>query len=205
MQALIEALRKRGPELAARSIEDMYRDPFWLRRFGERGRAFADQDGQHHLHHLTQALLNQSPAILTGYARWLQGVLAARGMCSEHIRENFARMSRVIAEAALPGWEAAQKYLATAQEALLYPPGPAREVQDLAERVASAVSAAARREAVLLASYLADAVHLKDPSLFAKHVAWLRGQKYVHTDEVLRALARESLPAAARKTLEAAS
>ena len=204
MQALIEALRTRGPELAARSIEEMYRDPFWTDRFGERGRTFADQDGLHHLNFLVQALVHESVDILADYARWLQVVLAARGMCTEHVRENFERMSRLIREAALPDSETAQEFLRSAEDALRYPAGAARQVQDVAGRVAPALPAEARRDAHLLVSYLADAVRLGDPALFARHVAWLRAHGYAHTNDVLKALARESLPGEARKALEAA-
>jgi hypothetical protein len=204
MQELIAALRERARELARRTIDEMYRDPFWMKRFGTRGRAFADEDGLHHVGYLVQALVNRSPSILADYARWLQVVLAARGMCSEHLRENFARLSRLVTELGFPRAEVAAEYLQKAEEALRYPDGPARTAQEVSQSVTAAVAPESRREAELLVSFLADAVRLTDPALFAKHVAWLRANGYPATDAVLRAIGKQALPPPARAALEAA-
>jgi|SRR6185295_11803302 len=204
MQELIAALRERARELGKRTIDEMYRDPFWMKRFGPRGRQFADDDGIHHVNYLIQALVNESPAIVADYARWLQVVLTSRGMCSEHLRENFARLSRTIGELGLPRAELAAQYLRAAEEALQYPDGPAREVQGVAPAVAAAVPAESRREAELLISFLADAVRLAEPQNFARHVAWLRANGYTATDKLLNAIGRQALPAPARRVLEAA-
>jgi hypothetical protein len=55
VKELIEALKARGGELADRSIEEMYRDPFWLLRYGEGGRKYALEDGRRHLSYLIEA------------------------------------------------------------------------------------------------------------------------------------------------------
>jgi hypothetical protein len=204
MQELIAALRERARELAKRSIDQMYRDPFWMKRFGARGRQFADEDGLHHVSYLVQALVNESKVILEDYARWLQAVLAARGMCSEHLRENFARLSRLVGDLGLPRAEVAADYLRAAEEALRHPDGPARQVQDLATAMVAAVPAESRREAELLVSYLADAVRWAEPERFARHCAWLRANGYPATAGVLHAIGRQRLPQEARKILEAA-
>jgi hypothetical protein len=203
MQELIAALRERGRELARQTIDEMYRDPFWMKRFGPRGRQFADEDALHHVSYLVQALVNENPSILADYARWLQVVLTSRGMCSEHLRENFERLSRAVRALGLPRAEVAAEYLRAAEEALRYPDGPARTVQELAPGVAAAVPEEARRQAELLVSFLADAVRLGEPQIFAKHVVWLRANGYPSTDLVLRVLGKQSLPAVARRTLEA--
>jgi len=203
MQELIAALRERARELGKRTIDEMYQDPFWMKRFGARGRQFADDDGMHHVSYLVQALVNESKVIVEDYARWLQVVLTTRGMCSEHLRENFERLSRMIRELGLPGAEVAAEYLRAAEDALRYADGPARSVQQLAAGVADAVAPESRREAQLLVSYLADAVRLGEPEVFTKHVTWLRANGVRSTDDVLRAIARQPLPPAGRKILEA--
>ena len=195
--ALIVALKERRRELAARSIAEMYRDPFWTQRFGERGRKFADEDGLHHVDYLVRALEAGTSEVLTEYARWLQVVLTARGMCSEHLRENFERLARLVVEAGLPDAQLAARHLADAQQALQYPSGIGREVQETAARLGSSLSGLGR-DAQLLLSYLADALNLEQPELFEKHVAWLRANGHAGTDSVLEAIARHTLPEAAR-------
>lgn len=199
--ALIAALRERGRELAGKSIAEMYRDPFWMRRFGERGRKFAEEDGLHHVEYLVRALEAGTSEVLVEYARWLQVVLTARGMCSEHLRENFERLSRLIGEQGLPDADLAARHLADAQSALAYRGGPAREVQQAAARMAGAVPSGFRREAELLVSYLADALNLEQPEAFEKHVAWLRANGYAQTDSLLDAIGSQPLPEAARALL----
>jgi hypothetical protein len=202
---LIEALRERSQELAYRSIDEMYRaDPFWIDRFGERGKKFAREDGVHHVDYLVTALSTQSKSVLSEYARWLQAVLVVRGMCTEHLRENFERLARIIREAGLPQAETAADYLRAAEEALRYPEGPGREIQDAAPRLIASVPAPSAQAARMLASYLADAAHAGDPSLFAKQVAWLRANGRADTNATLRAFAAAGLPAAGRECLQVA-
>lgn len=205
VRLLIEALRERSQELAYRSIDEMYRDdPFWMDRFGERGRKFAREDGVHHVEYLIAALSTSNEEVLTDYARWLQAVLVVRGMCSEQLRENFERLGRIIEAAGLPQAGAAAAYLRAAQDALTYSPGPGREVQDAAPRLVAAATPQARHGARMLCSYLADAAQVNDPSLFAKHVAWLRANGRAETDAVLRAFAASGLPPAAREVVQVA-
>ena len=85
MSSLIERLEASAPELARRSIAEMYDNPFWQERFGSRGRENADRDGQYHVSYLIQALAARDASVLTNYARWLQTLLVSRGMSSRHI------------------------------------------------------------------------------------------------------------------------
>jgi hypothetical protein len=204
MRELIEALRGRTQELAWRSIDEMYRDdPFWMDRFGERGRKLAREDGVHHVEYLIQALRVESKAVLTDYARWLQSVLVVRGMCSEQLRENFERLARIVRDAGLPAADLAGEYLRAAEDALTYAEGPGREVQDAASGLLESVPPASQRAARTLASYLADAAQANDASLFGKHVAWLRANGRADTDAVLRAFSTAGVPAGAREALQA--
>jgi hypothetical protein len=180
MSQLSIAIRAQGPELARRATREMYRDPFWDERFGERGRKFAAEDGDHHITYLVQALEVDKPDIFTGYARWLQSVLVTRGMCTAHLLENFARLARAVGESGIPGAGRALQLLDQAQEALLYAEGPARTLQQAAGAIADAASrgyAGARVNAELrtLVWYLADAVQMGDAQLFVRHAEWARG------------------------------
>lgn len=223
--ALADALDGRGQELARDCVEAMYRDPFWMDRFGERGRRFADEDGVHHVRHLAEALRMGEVEPMARYARWLQSVLVSRGMCTAHIDENLARLSAAIEAAGISRPGKAFEFLGAAREALVYAQGPARELQleaaALAERTAARARAAlpalagrrfAQSPSTLL-SYLADAIAASAPQLFAKHVAWARdfavrrGGPRREVATLLEALEHQlppDLAAAARPALRAA-
>lgn len=165
MDALVRCLELKSPELSRRVVAEMYEDPFWQERFGERGRRYAEQDGQYHVSYLVSALALSNPDILTGYARWLQSLLVSRGMCSRHIAENFERLARAIA-IEVPDAEPAIAMLHAAREALRYDAGLARELQDRSEALVDAAAAhqdppsIPRDHAVSLLAYLADAMAL---------------------------------------------
>lgn len=190
MKALADALEARAAELADGALAEMYADPFWDARFGERGRRFSGEDGRYHLRYLVEALRAGTPETLVQYARWLQSVLTTRGMCSAHLAENFERIAQAI-RASVEGGEPAVAYLRAAEEALQYQEGPARDVQEasgaiaalLAQRLpplgadgglhAGGPSRAAEPRTLL--SYLADAIALGRPEIFVDHLAWLAG------------------------------
>jgi hypothetical protein len=190
METLVRRLEAHSLLLSQRVVAEMYADdPFWHDRFGDRGRRFAEQDGQHHVSYLASALALSNPGILTGYARWLQSLLASRGMCTRHVAESFERLEHAIA-ADVPDAEPAVELLRAARAALRYDGGVARELQDRSEGLADAVVEAldrqhlassvrgprrAREDVLQLLAYLADALALARPPLFAAHVEWLAG------------------------------
>lgn len=208
-QALVDRLLARGGQVSARVIEDMYRDEFWIARFGQRGRQHSSQDGDFHVTYLVQALVADDPGIFESYARWLQSVLTTRGMCTRHLAENFERLSRAIA-AEVEDSGRASEILRAGVEALRYPAGPARELQDAAERLASRTNAE-REDTLHLLSYAADAIALGRPELFASHAKWLaswRPQKAAAIAPLTAAIRADAalspeLKAAAERTLAA--
>jgi hypothetical protein len=205
MSTLVERLEASAERLARRSIAEMYQNPFWQERFGARGRDNADKDGRYHLSYLIQALTSGDPGVLTNYARWLQTLLVSRGMSSRHISENFERLARAIGEEvegseparellglaarALeydsgPERELQQRCneLADATLALLAEQQPAwfsavASYTSLAayESIAQAERARCKQDVSDLLAYLADALHVGRPELFAQHTLWLRG------------------------------
>ena len=86
--ALRQELASRAVILSQRVLDHMYENPFWMERYGERGRRFANEDSLHHINYLDQALAGGDAAVFTRYAQWLRTVLVSRGMCSEHLAEN---------------------------------------------------------------------------------------------------------------------
>lgn len=187
LAARIEA---KAGELTARVVGEMYRDPFWIERFGERGRHHTEQDGKFHLSYLAEALTTEDAGIMDRYARWLRSVLVSRGMCTRHLAENFERLERAIADEVADA-EPAVRLLQGAREALRYEGGPARELQDRAPELARKVSREVMRRhpdwrpevagrptmiaessIVDVLTYLADAHAADRVELFRRHVAW---------------------------------
>lgn len=197
--ALVAALEARANELSARVVAEMYEDPFWLARFGERGRKFAEEDGRRHLAYLGQALVADDAAVLVEYARWLRPVLTSRGMCTLHLDENLARLARALA-AEVPNSEPALALLEQARAGLRYTSGAAGELEAAAPRLIDAAGAeiggapraAAAREIAHIVSYLRDAVALGRPELFGDYVVFaadLARRRGRGTGEHQRALA----------------
>jgi hypothetical protein len=183
---LAQALLEASDTLARRAMDAMYRDPFWDARFGERGRARALDDGLYHVSYLAHALWFYTPTVMAVYARWLQGVLTPRGMCSRHIEQNFDRLGDAIEAEGIPNNEPVRSYLQAGKDGLRYPSGPARALQDaapvLAERLALVLPPMGPRiepgwtgDPLYVLAYLADAVALDRVDVFAAHVLWMAG------------------------------
>lgn len=189
--ALAGRIAARADELARRSTERMYEDPFWEARFGTRGRRFAEEDGRHHVDHLVLALQAGDAAPLAQYASWLRVVLTTRGMCSRHIEQNFVRLHEVIADAGIEDAARARELLEIAARAVRPEGTGAVALFD----ARAAIAGAARRrfagehatwvvsgdastpgstddEIATLVSFLVDAVALGRPDVLAKHAAW---------------------------------
>ena len=181
MKELLQKLETEGPALSQRVLSDMYRDPFWLERFGSKGRRHADEDSDFHLRYLARAIASGDPAVLVRYARWLREVLATRGMCTRHLDENFRRLGEAIAGEDWPSGELALGFLGAARESLEWKEGPAGALERDAERLAKSIERAGLEEASRdLVSYLIDAVALERPDLFAAHVAWMQAHLERH-------------------------
>jgi hypothetical protein len=205
MSTLVERLQASAERLGQRSIAEMYQNPFWQERFGARGRQNADQDGQYHLSYLIQALSAGDPGVLTSYARWLQTLLVSRGMCSRHIAENFQRLAQAIrdeVEDSQPARELlelavrALEYESGPARELQRLCGPLTDatVATLAEQqpawfsaatsytslaafesIADAERSRCKHDVSELFAYLADALHVQRPEIFASHALWLQG------------------------------
>jgi hypothetical protein len=184
-EALIGQLEAASERLTERVLEEMYADPFWRERFGERADKHGRQDGRFHVQYLQQALAEGDPAVLQNYARWLQQVLTARGMCTLHLAENFERLALAISHEPWADRQAAVDLLRAAKAALEYRDGLAGEVQRRCDTIVLGAAVALAEagddeplqvaELANLVSYCADALALASPQVLANHVAWLAG------------------------------
>lgn len=188
LEGLLTRIERTAPLLAARSVDEMYRNPFWSARFGDRGRRFADEDGRHHVRYLIDALRWSSPAVMLNYATWLRGVLVARGMCSLHLAENFQRLRSALVAGIGMEAEPALDLLDAATAALARRESSAAEVERVAPAVAGVARARLASEGVLpaarsasgeptdpeyLLSYVADALGEARPAVATDYVQWL--------------------------------
>lgn len=168
-------------------LDEMYADPFWHERFGERALTHGRRDADFHLQYLVEALTADDEGIFLAYAIWLREVLVTRGMCSRHLAESFERLASAIAEETWPDRERAVAILRAGARALVYTSADAGAVD--AERGVLAQQAAAATHAALGAavharcvddldyhlSYLADALAFAGSERFVAHVVFMVG------------------------------
>lgn len=164
---LVERLRTDGPRISAQVMDEIWKEePFWEQRFGERGRSRMTEDAAFHAEYLVQAVDAGDAGVMERYATWLQSVLVTRGMSTRHLDANFERLARALAKE-MPGSEKAVEYLEAARRALRLPEGPARELQDAADRLSPT------EDVRYVIAHLADAMALARAELFAAHAKWL--------------------------------
>lgn len=226
---LIEQITEAGPRLTQRVLGEMYANPFWKERFGDRGEHHANRDGDYHLKYLREALQVADTQLFTSYATWLREVLVSRGMCSRHLAENFDRLATAIDEEAWDGRSVAVEILRAGAAALTYRTGEPGALDARRTEIASAAAnqlyAAhpewpsddnARRRCVddleYHLSYVADAIAFSQPDRLNEYVRFISaflGRRNVPRDylrEALRSLATaaDGAPTAARYLTDAA-
>jgi len=184
--ALAAHLAAGAEGLATRVLAEQYADPFWFARYGETAQRRGREDVLFHLTYVAQALEEDDAAVMASYARWLQRLQCARGMCTRHLAETFARLGRAVA--ALEGVDTtpAVDMLTAAAVALRYTEGPAAVARDQAEGIAASIAAKlaaafpgaaprAAMDATVLVDYAVDAIALGSPKTFDIHAEWLPG------------------------------
>lgn len=192
--SLIEELGSKRVVLARRCIEAMYADPFWMARFGERGRRHAEQDSEYHVKYVLSALHAGDDGVFASYARWLRGVLTSRGMCSWHLTESFRQLTEAMRVEGIAAPEAAIRVLRVGADALTYTTGAAASWS--APTAPNPLRTELGEDAYRLEelwSFCLDSLDRDDPSAFRAHVRF-----------VDRALATtEASPRRLRRTLGA--
>lgn len=134
-------LAEAAPRLTGRVLDEMYANPFWQERFGDRGRRHAGQDGTSHIQYVVEALVAADARVFIEYARWLRGVLVARGMCSRHLADNFDRLASAIDQEPWPDRMRAVGILRAGTEALLHTSGDAGAIDAVRGSLASETAA----------------------------------------------------------------
>ena len=174
---LADALERTAGAIADRAHRDMYLDPFWIARFGERGRAYAVEDARYKVTYLVEALRAGSAKGFADFSIWLRGVLRARGMCSRHLADGIAAVSRSLgmletetgdARAVLDSGIAALSYSAGEAAAVDAAVAHAPRIHPWDQRPGWTSTA----DAAHLLSYAADALDAGTPDPFLAHVEW---------------------------------
>lgn len=162
---LVERLAAEAPKLSEQVLVEMYEDPFWAARFGERGKQHTRTDGDFHIKYLREALESGDRTVFEQYARWLRELLASHGMCSLHLAENFTRLAAILER---EGWADADKaieILRAGAAALAHATGDACEIEALRSKARDS-------HFDTLLSYLADALAFDQPERFAAYTSF---------------------------------
>jgi len=188
-------------------------------RFGERAVRRGREDNRYHIAYLIEALGVDDVGVIENYARWLQSLLTARGMCSRHLAENFDRLGQAIAGEHWHDGARAVEMLDAATRALQYPGGPARILQECSSMLARATvdilqarhpdwmrgdgRARCLEDLEYHLSYAADAIAARAPGRYVAYVQWVTAfleSHHVPRAHVLEAL--DVLAALAQSTAE---
>jgi hypothetical protein len=101
-----ESLRRQQEDLARAITEALYAErPELAARYGAAGREKCLQDMRYNLEHLAPSVAFAEPALFASYARWLAGLLLARGIPVADVVRSLQLTGRVVA-ARLPPDEA---------------------------------------------------------------------------------------------------
>ncbi|MBL9100434.1 MAG: hypothetical protein JNL82_05725 [Myxococcales bacterium] len=202
---LAQLLQDAAAELNAAAVADENRDPFWQRRYGERGQRFMLSDGVHHFNYLAEAVRAGNPHVLEKYARWLRSVLVTRGMCSEHLADGFrVRAAHIAARGWRHAWIALDLLKCAANSLTYTDPDAAGIVPGAGGPPLPALAGLARAHGLELAdvefdarhllSYLSDALAFDRPSILHDHLTWRgpferqRGRPAAYLPDLLAAL-----------------
>ena len=141
-QDWVKAIEFVRPQIVEGLVQEMYQDPFWEARYGERGRLHSAQDTHYHLNKLIDAVALGLPDIFTQYMHWVQGLLIYRGMSTLHLHETLDSLAKQLAHHVPEYWPHIQEYLMAGDAGLLYPNA---DCQALVEHSAIIAKATTRR------------------------------------------------------------
>jgi hypothetical protein len=173
IETLLRDLEEKRGALSLRCTAAMYRDPFWISRFGDRGQRHAEEDSAYHVKYVVAALREADDGIFRNYAIWLRGVLTARGMCSWHLAESFRQLVAAMHDEAIEQAELAAAVLTEGERALRYTTGVAADLEPHVPDVLNGLGPSSYRGPELL-SFLLDSLARNDSQAFQAHVSFLR-------------------------------
>ncbi|RAS71725.1 hypothetical protein [Priestia endophytica] len=80
-------------KIVAEVTEEIYTEyPELLQKFGRSGKQKCQEDNEHHLNQLRAAVHHDNVKMFIDYSEWLDGILTSRGMKTDHLTDNFARL-----------------------------------------------------------------------------------------------------------------
>lgn len=145
----------------AKAVTDTFlaRHPDWIERYGERARAFGEEDAGHHLDFVAASVELGSPQSFVDYSIWCRGVLDSRGIDVAFLLENLHaiedELRSSLSAAAFTAASAAVRAGLGALEAAAAPPEPGP--LSLACRLYSDAAVAGRRKDAL--AIVREALH----------------------------------------------
>lgn len=192
-QEMVKAIEYTRPQIVDGLVQEMYQDPFWEARYGERGRIHSVQDTHYHLNKLIDAISLDLPDVFTQYYHWVQGLLVYRGMSTLHLQETLDSLANQLSIHVREYWPQIQVYLKAGYEGIVYTNSDCQALVEKSMEIAQAATRrlldpgnvhilpASRSEADWLRdnrfflSYLADAVWVEKEELFGNQINWVKG------------------------------
>lgn len=192
-QQLIAQIERVRPQVIDGLFDEMYQNPFWEARYGEKGKKHTRLDTNYHINQLVTSLAMDLPSLSVQYYHWLQGLLVYRGMCTLHIRDTIDCMARQFSRLIPESWPGIEPYLRAGEQGLVYEhPGCAALLQaemDIARATTNRMFQQARtgkpiderafaaglRDNRYHLSYLADTVANQLEDAFDKYIVFLTG------------------------------
>jgi hypothetical protein len=174
-------------------IEEMYRNPFWQQRYGQRGEKQSNKDAAYNLKYLCSAIRMDTTSALEQYYRWLRGALVFRGMCTLHLAQTLDCTARHLTRLLPEDWPEIEPYHVAGCQGLTYQQPTAHALNAHADEIAETATArmfdpphtgdpahetarrACLRDNLYHLAYLADAFEVNKPELFREYLAWVTG------------------------------
>lgn len=192
-QQAIHDIERARSEIIEGVLEEMYQNPFWDARYGERGRRLTRQDTNHHLNYLVSAVDLNNPPTLTSYFHWNQGLLPRHGMCTLHLRQTLDSLAHQLARWLPDAWPTIEPIFQASYQGLYYETAGCQALAQHQEAIARTAAArlaglqpsaelstftprqrASYQDYLYHLSYLADAVACDSPKIFTGYIAWLK-------------------------------
>jgi hypothetical protein len=191
---LIQKIAQVRQEAASSAMEEIYQNPFWKEKYGERGAKQGNKDMDYNFNYLEAAIRMDTSSALEQYYRWLRGVLVYRGMCTLHLVETLKCIGRHLSRLLPEDWPAIEPYHQSSYRGLSYHNSTANALNAHAVPIAEATTRrmfhlgpaeqarqkerayqACLRDNLYHIAYLADAFEMEKLKIFTVYIGWVTG------------------------------
>lgn len=182
IETLMKALVLTRPRVIEHVFEQLYANPFWDARYGERGRQAGRKDLGYHVDALSTALSAGDPGMYARDFEWFRTAIVLRGACTRHVIETLDALSAGYRlELPAEAWEWIEPYQSAAALALRYAHPVCQALDQVADTVAEEAARRmqaepqpkCKRDFLYHLSYLNDALGLGDSYLFVRYLRWV--------------------------------